>query len=124
MLAAENDSGGGNCGGDHQRSAFVGPSRADWIDRTRQTSGLRGVRGGGLSGNSLLFWCEYLLDDDEARGDCVFAGVRRSASKNKRKDNAETQSAQRNAESWKRNRSKDRPLQSQERQDRGIATGI
>src|SRR5437870_11352183 len=75
---ADDTSGSDNCG-DHQRGVFVGPRKADWLDRDGQAGRYGGVRSGGLSGNSLLFWSEPLLDDDEAWGNGVFEGLKLSA---------------------------------------------
>src|SRR5947209_19398134 len=84
---ADDTSGSDNCG-DHQRGVFVGPRKADWLDRDRQAGRYGRVRSGGLSGNSLLFWSEPLLDDAEAWRNGVFEGLKLSAGRRIQREDA------------------------------------
>src|SRR2546425_256689 len=74
LHADAHDACGSHRGRDNQRRVCAAAAQTDRLARSWQIRRPSGLRSGRLQGNSLLFWCEPLLDDAEARQDCLFAG--------------------------------------------------
>src|SRR3989442_15744988 len=73
LHADAHDARGSHRGGDNQRRVCTAAAQTDWLARGWQIRRPGRLRSGRLPGNSLLFWCEPLLDDAEARQDRLFA---------------------------------------------------